>query len=135
MDAFGKNLFLNSTLRKYQKAAKRNDPQVTKDLSKRFDMELVPQMVEDLKNGVMSEDVNLFLTMQLAKVQPLTKSQMTKSYLDNPRGRILYAFKTFGIKQVNFVLEEFKNDIKTAQENVRDGKSAPRQYTKAVRKM
>jgi hypothetical protein len=42
---------------------------------------MIDEIIEDLKEGRMSENVNLFLFTKLADVQPLTRTQMTNTYL------------------------------------------------------
>jgi len=37
---------------------------------------------------------------------------MPKAYLNNPNGRLFYQFKTFGIKQLDYVLQETKKQTK-----------------------
>ena len=37
---------------------------------------------------------------------------MPKAYLNNPNGRLFYQFKTFGIKQLDYVLQEAKEQTK-----------------------
>ena len=50
MDQFGKKSFVVSTLNKLIKYAKKNDPQLRKDLERRFDdPKMIDQIIEDLK--------------------------------------------------------------------------------------
>ncbi|MDR0650264.1 MAG: hypothetical protein LBG59_02400 [Candidatus Peribacteria bacterium] len=115
MDSFGKNVYLNSTWNRWMKYAKKNDPQLRKDISRRFeDTETIDQIMQDIKAGKMTPNVNLLLFMKLANIQPLTKSQMPAIYLNSPNGRISYAFKTFGIKQLDYLIQETKRNF---QEN------------------
>ena len=114
MDQFWKSTFVVSTLNKLIKYAKKNDPQLRKDLGRRFDdPKMIDQIIEDLKNWVMSENVNLFLFMKLADVQPLTRLQMPKTYLQAWNWRILYAFKTFSIKRLDYIIQKSKHELQT----------------------
>lgn len=114
MDQFWKKLLVVSTLNKLKKYAKKNDPQLRKDLSRRFDdPKMIDGVIEDLKNWVMSENVNLFLFTKLADVQPLTRMQMPKTYLTSWNGRIFYQFKTFAVKQLDYMIQKWKRDLQT----------------------
>ncbi len=61
----------------------------------------------------MSENVNLFLFTKLADVQPLTRTQMTRTYLQAGNWRVLYAFKTFGIKQLDYIIQKSRRELQT----------------------
>ena len=114
MDQFWKKSFVVSTLNKLIKYAKKNDPQLRKDLERRFDdPKMIDGIIEDLKEWKLSENVNLFLFTKLADVQPLTRMQMTRTYLQSWNWRVLYAFKTFGIKQLDYIIQKSKNELKT----------------------
>lgn len=115
-DTFWKSTFIQSTWRKRQKRAKiweNGDPQLRKDIQKWTDDEyMTDKIINDLKKWVFSEDVALVMYMKLWNIQPLTKAQMPKAYLDHPNRRIFYQFKTFGIKQLDYVLQETKENMK-----------------------
>jgi len=112
MDQFGKKSFVVSTLNKLIKYAKKWDPQLRKDLERWFDdPKMIDQVIEDLKEWRMSENVNLFLFTKLADVQPLTRTQMTNTYLRAWNWRVLYAFKTFGIKQLDYIIQRWKREL------------------------
>ena len=114
MDQFWKKLLVVSTLNKLIRYAKRNDPQLRKDLSRRFDdPKMIDGVIEDLKVWKMSENVNLFLFTKLADVQPLTRTQMTRTYLQAGNWRVLYAFKTFGIKQLDYIIQKSRRELQT----------------------
>ena len=114
MDQFWKKLLIVSTLNKLIRYAKRNDPQLRKDLSRRFDdPKMIDGVIEDLKAWKMSENVNLFLFTKLADVQPLTRTQMTRTYLQAGNWRVLYAFKTFGIKQLDYIIQKSRRELQT----------------------
>lgn len=115
-DTFWKSTFIQSTWNKRRKRAlkwENGDPQLIKDIMKITDDEyLTYKIINDLRNWVFSEEVALVMYMKLWNIQPLTKAQMPKAYLDNPNGRLFYQFKTFGIKQLDYVLQETKQQTK-----------------------
>ena len=115
-DTFWKSTFIQSTWNKRRKRAlkwENGDPQLIKDIMKITDDEYTTiKIINDLRNWVFSEDVALVMYMKLWDIQPLTKAQMPKAYLDNPNGRLFYQFKTFGIKQLDYVLQETKEQTR-----------------------
>lgn len=115
-DTFGKSTFIQSTWNKRRKRAlkwENGDPQLRKDIMKwTVDEYMTDKIINDLRNWVFSEEVAMVMYMKLGNVQPLTKAQMPKAYLDNPRGRLFYQFKTFGIKQMDYVVQETKENLK-----------------------
>lgn len=115
-DTFWKSTFIQSTRRKRQKRAnvwENWDPQLIKDIMKITDDEYTTiKIINDLKNWVFSQEVALVMYMKLWNIQPLTKAQMPKAYLNNPNGRLFYQFKTFWIKQLDYVLQEAKEQTK-----------------------
>lgn len=115
-DTFWKSTFIQSTWNKRRKRAlkwENGDPQLIKDIMKITDDEYTTmKIINDLRNWVFSEEVALVMYMKLGNVQPLTKAQMPKAYLDNPNWRLFYQFKTFGIKQLDYVLQETKWNLK-----------------------
>ncbi len=45
---------------------------------------MTDKVINDIRNGVFSQEVALVMYMKLGNIQPLTKAQMPKKYLDNP---------------------------------------------------
>lgn len=114
MDQFWKRTFVVSTLNKLIKYAKRNDPQLRKDLSRRFDdPKMIDEVINDLKEWKISKNVSLFLFTKLSDVQPLTRLQMPKTYQKAWNWRILYAFKTYWIKKLDYILQTSKRELAT----------------------
>lgn len=115
-DTFWKSTYIQSTWKKRQKRAKvweKWDKQLRKDITKRTDDEyMTDKIINDLKKWVFSQDVALLMYVKLSNIQPLTKAQMPKAYLNNPNWRLFYQFKTFGIKQLDYVLQETKENTK-----------------------
>lgn len=115
-DTFWKSTFIQSTWNKRRKRSlkwERGDSQLRKDIMKWADDEyMTDKIIEDLRKWVFSQDVALVMYMKLWNIQPLTKAQMPKAYLNNPNWRLFYQFKTFGIKQLDYVLQETKENTK-----------------------
>lgn len=43
----------------------------------------------------------MYLFNELAEIQPITLSEMPERYLKHPNGRIMYALKSFTLKQID----------------------------------
>ena len=67
----------------------------------------------------MSDNVKLLLFNQLSDVQPITLSEMPAQYLKVPNGRILYALKSFAIKQLDIMRRDFVGQL--AKGNYKEG--------------
>lgn len=106
MDRLGKETFLNSSLRKYMRAARSPASQAYKAFESQYRPIFGAEfdgIVADLKADKITENVRLLLFMELSGVQPITLSEMPKKYLDAPNGRIFYMLKTFTIKQLDLI--------------------------------
>ena len=117
VDKLGKNVVLNSALRKANAMAK-SDKGVSKLASKykeamgeEFDM-----LVNELKAGEMTDRVKFYLWNELSDLQPISLSEMPLSYLNSPNGRILYSLKSFTIKQLDVlrrdIIQQYKSGNK-----------------------
>lgn len=114
MDHFGKNIILNSALRRNWNLAKTEKGRAV--LEKKWGKVLGPntaKTIDDLRAGKVTDDVRLLLWNELSDIQPVSLLEVPKAYLDNPRGRILYALKTFTIRQVDAVLNDTVRIMKT----------------------
>lgn len=115
IDAFGKNTLINATFNKFQKMAQRNPEELRKRIESVMEQE-TEQTIEDIKNGVVSENVKLLMFNELADVQPISLSEMPEWYLTSGNGRVFYMLKTFTIKR----LDIFRNEC---FDKIRDGKT------------
>ena len=120
MDMFGKSMYIKSTRLKRQKRAKKWenwDPQLRKDIMKRTDDEYVTdKIISDIRHWIFSKEVSMIMFMKLSNFQPLTRAQMPEAYLNHPWYiRMLYQFKTFGLKQTNYIISECKEALKEAK--------------------
>ena len=134
IDELGKETLINSGLRRLRKDA-RSEPG-SKDFSylertwrpvfgDEFD-----SFVSDLRAGRNTENVKLALFMQLSDMQPISLSEMPVGYLENPNGRIMYALKTFMLKQWDILRRDAFGEM--ARGNVGTGVKNLMAYTLAV---
>ena len=108
IDAFGKNVNLNASLRLNKKLATRHPEKFAEKWKDWFGKEAEALGIELKhlkleKNAVMSDNLKLMLWNDLAETQPIGLSEMPNWYLKNPNGRIMYAYKTFAMKQFNYM--------------------------------
>lgn len=116
-DRLGKNTFINSSYRRFTNMAntKSGESSIRAQFGKVFGNE-TDALVNDLKAGVVSDNVKLLLWNELADVQPIALSEMPIKYLEMPNGRLLYSLKTFAIRQLDTmrrnVVDEYKKGNK-----------------------
>jgi hypothetical protein len=108
VDRFGKNINMNASLRNNKKLALKDPTAFKKKWSTVFGKE-TDQVLEELSNAKLvkdaqlSDNIHLMLWNDLADTQPIGLSEMPQKYLDHPNGRIFYAYKTFTLKQLNYM--------------------------------
>ena len=122
IDAFGKNTLINATFNKFQKMAKNNEAELRARIEPVMEQE-TEQTIEDIKNGVISQNVKLLMFNELADVQPIALSEMPEWYLTSGNGRVFYMLKTFMLKRLDiFRNESFdrmrQGDVKTGMRNL-----------------
>jgi len=108
IDSFGKTAHMNASLRLNKKLAKNNPEKFNKAWGNYFGAETEALRVEllnlELKKGAkLSDNAYLMLWNDLAETQPIGLSEMPLWYLQNPNGRVGYAYKTFAMKQFNYM--------------------------------
>jgi hypothetical protein len=69
-------------------------------------------LISDLQNKKMSDNVRLLLWNELSDVQPVSLLEMPEAYLRSPKGRVFYALKTFGLRQLDLIRREAIHEIK-----------------------
>jgi hypothetical protein len=113
IDRLGKNTFINAALSKARKMSE-SDTGVNalrnrygKVFGEEFD-----SFANDLKSKKITDNVKYYLFNELAEVQPINLSQMPKMYLENPNGRVLYALKSFTIKQLDVMKKHIYDEYK-----------------------
>lgn len=121
IDRLGKETFINGTFRALQKQAVDDVEKLASKLDPIFGKEAA-SVIEDLKNGITSENVKYLLFNELADFQPIALSEVPLKYLEAPNGRIFYALKTYTIKQWDIyrreIFQQFKTDPLQATKNL-----------------
>jgi hypothetical protein len=114
IDRLGKETYINTVLSKYQAAAKKGKtkPWLYKRLAKVFGAQY-KQVLEDLRNGNISDNVKYLLFNELLDIQPVALSEMPEAYNKAGNMRILYTLKTFLIRRMDFIRNECIKDMKS----------------------
>ena len=118
VDRLGKNAVINGAYRKYTSrrgAFSVNTPKGLKAFKEKYGSmfgDELPEVIQTLKRGEMSENVKMMLFNELADLQPISLTEMPLKYLQAPNGRIFYMLKTFTLKQLDIMrrntFQEFK---------------------------
>ena len=124
VDRFGKETLMNAAYLKFSKMAQSEAG--VKALRKRFGNTFeseFPALIDDLRAGNRSQNVDMLMFAELANFQPISLSQMPLKYLQHPNGRVAYALKSFTVKQLDVmrreILQEFaKGNIKQGSKNL-----------------
>lgn len=90
-----------------EKARKGGDANLDRKLVLMFGSE-ADNVMEDLKAGRKTENVLFMAFNELSDYQPITLLETPRMYQDSPGGRILYQFKTFFLKRLDFLISETK---------------------------
>lgn len=108
VDRFGKRTLLEASRIKGTKLA--SSPKGVAILRKKYGEAYgndFDNLVTSLKNGTDDELTSLYRFHEISDTQPVSLLEMPKMYLDMPNGRIIYALKSFGLKQLTLL----HNDI------------------------
>lgn len=121
MDQFGKETMLNAALNKNWKLAQTEKGRniLAKEWEKTLGEVEMAKTLQDLKDKKMTDNVKLLLWNQLSNVQPISLLEMPLKYLQMPNGRILYALKSFTLRQIDLMLNDTFRMMK--QGRVREG--------------
>lgn len=113
-DKFTKDVFLQASLNRAKNLAE-NKEGVLKLKEKYGDVfgDKFQNLVLDLQKGTFSPEIKSMLFNELSDIQPISKSEFTQAYLDNPNvGRQLYFLKSFMVKQSDIIRNTAYNEYK-----------------------
>ena len=114
IDNIGKEALIGASIRKAQARSRSKNPKkvevLRKELKPIFEGE-TEALIQDFKDGVISENVKLYTFNKLTDFQPVALSEMPQKYLSGGNGRIFYMLKTFTIKQFDIYRREIFQQI------------------------
>lgn len=120
MDMFGKNVLVESTLRKTWATARKNEGKIYDDMVPKWGLEDTKQLVDDFRLTAKTKEptdlMKAYAFEHLAGWQPLTGSSLPQKYADHPSGRLLYTLNTWNIRMANQqhkkIVQEFNKGSK-----------------------
>lgn len=117
LDRFSKETLLNAQWDKMRKTV--GTPEFVNRWEPVLGASRLARLKKDLDANKLTYDGKLVLWHGLADVQPISASEMPLGALNNPKGRLFYAMKTYMLKQLDSVLRETvrQKDTKTAFKN------------------
>ena len=109
VDRYSKGVLMRAALRNAQKSVKtpKSKMNFIKKYSGIYSQPEMKQIIHDLNNGIMSDLVKSHMNAEVMRIQPISRSQMPRMYLDHPNGRMVYQFRTWGLNQI----ELFRQDV------------------------
>lgn len=118
IDGFAKETLVNAEIKKFQKMYKEDKGQLQALLEPILEDETA-QTMEDIKNGVVSDNVLYVLFSELSDVQPISLSELPAFYNRGGNLRVLYMLKSFAIKRIDIFRNECYDKIRSKDVNVR----------------
>ena len=112
MDTLGKSTLINGAFYRLQHEVLSGNEALDQRLEETFGDE-ADGVKEDLKAGRATDNVRFLLFYELSEVQPISLSEMPEGYLKSGNLRVVYALKTFTIKQLDVYVNEIYKVIKT----------------------
>ncbi len=108
VDRLGKNVLMTTALRKQQRMARsfNGKKRLLEEYGNIYQPQEIQQLIKDLSEGKVTDLVKAHVFSELAGIQPISRAQMPKAYLDHPNGRIFYQFRTWGIRQLDMARDE-----------------------------
>jgi hypothetical protein len=109
MDSKAKATFLTSTFNRWQKEMKGESKKKYEIIKKIQDVQGIEQAdktVQDIQAGRKTEGVTEMLLYEISDIAPISQSDMPLMYNKYPDLRILYALKSYTLKQFNFARKE-----------------------------
>jgi hypothetical protein len=115
MDAKAKGTFLTGTANRWGKILNGRSSKAKSKLIQRIQanqgIEKAGQTIKDIKAGRKTDGVAEMLLYELGEIAPMTQSDMPQLYNQYPNVRILYALKSYTIKQFNFARNQSAKKI------------------------
>jgi hypothetical protein len=113
VDRFGKNTLIHAALNKGRSWSKtqKGRAKFMEKYGDFYDGDEIMQLMNDLRDGKMTDLVKTHISAEVMKIQPISRSQLPQAYLDHPNGRALYQFRTWGLKQLDLIRTEIMTDV------------------------
>jgi hypothetical protein len=113
LDRFGKDVLLNSALRKARIGSFKRNSKYGKQLDAKYKDVFGNEyeaLLNELRTGQVTDRVKAFLWSELSDVQPISLSEMPIEYLNNPNGRLLWMLKSWTAKQLDLMRRNIRDE-------------------------
>ena len=113
LDQLGKNVQINASLRK--NFAKAQTAKGRSELRKKYQSQFGDEtetLIRNLQDRNVTDNVKTLAFSELSDMQPISRSEMSETYLNNPNGRIFYQLKSFTLKQYDLVRNQIVREFK-----------------------
>lgn len=111
VDALGKNVLMNSSIKHARRLLKKGDVEMTERFKLLFGYDY-KQVKDDLINGKITPDVRFFAFCELTKFQPVTIDQLPEMYAKGGVYRLAYTLKTYTLKMLDVVRHDIFYQMK-----------------------
>lgn len=118
MDKFGVTTFINATMEKYHKMAKKDPKRLLKELRPTFEGK-TNKVFKDFLNNEYTDDVGYKLFSDVLDYQPRKLSEVPEYYLRSGNAKIFWMLKTWTSKMLGIWREQVYDEIKSG--NVKKG--------------
>jgi len=112
LDRMGTESLINVYLGNIRREAAAPSKKFLDEINRIFGDE-APQVIDDLKNNVNSENVKMMLLSRVLDFKPAALSEMPVGYLTGGNGRVFYTLKTYRIKLIDVFRNEALKEIKS----------------------
>ena len=110
-DRFAKAVNLNAQLIKFQKLATSDPSKIRKLYGASFADE-IDDIIVALQGKKVTPGVKQLMWAELARSQPISRSEVPAAYLNHPNGRFAYMFKSYMLKQADVLRRDSFQEIK-----------------------
>ncbi len=120
VDRLGKNTLMTGAMKKAQALAKtpKGVAKLRKDYGNIF-RDQFDQFITDLRANNITDNVKTYAVAELAKMQPISASEMPVKALEHPGYQFALQLKSYAIKQLNLIREDVLQQFKKG--NIKEG--------------
>lgn len=131
-DRYGKEILMGTSIDRARRLAGMNNPPAdfVDELKLQFGDEY-QDVMDDLRNNRKSENVIRLALHELMKRQPIGSTGMTEGQLRAGNLKPLYDLRSFGLKQLNGIYEQLKDDFRNAAK-IQDPVKRRKKYVEGV---
>ena len=113
VDRLGKNVLMQTAILRNRKLMQsyKGKEDFIKQYGKLYTKDEITQLMNDLSSDKLTDIVKQHVASQVMEMQPISRTQMPQFYLDHPGGRLLYQFRTWGLRQLDVIRNRVLRDL------------------------